>query len=205
MDKDYGAKRIYLRKEPIPDEVMISIARLVLAWAEIECVIDMYLASLSGLNESQLILVLGRQTISSKLALAEKLAKLKGKRAHKLHRKVFSVGGDSVPRSLKYRNVVSHAQYVGIDTGGKYSFCTNDIIDYTKGRADTEAHAFRAETLSEAALFSEAFSIALVQLLKLESLHEKSQPRFLGPHPKAPKQPRKKAKAPQPRPAPSQG
>jgi hypothetical protein len=205
VEKDYGAKRTWLKNEPLPDDVLLSIAKLVRAWAEIEHVVELYLKELTSLTDSQLLLVLGRQPISLKMALAAKLAKLKGKRAYKRYQKAFLEDDGWMGIGLKYRNVVAHGRYVGIDTDGKYCFVTKDIIEYTKGRADTEAHAFLPQTLRGMALFSEAMPFLLITALKLESLHEKSTPRLLGPHPKAPKKPPKKAKAPRPPPDASQG
>jgi hypothetical protein len=133
--------------------------------------------------------------------LAAKLAKLKGKRSYRRYQKAFvpsSPAGDYFSLSLKYRNIIAHGRYVGIDSEGKYCFLTKDIIEYPKGRADTEVHAFLPYTLEGMALFSEGIPDLLVSLLKLESLHKKSTPRLLGPHPKAQKKPRKPAKEPQP-------
>jgi hypothetical protein len=203
MEKDYGAKRVYLKYEPLPDDVLLSIARLVRAWAEIEYVIELYLEEITTLKGSELMLLLGRMPISSKIALAAKLAKLKGKRAYKRYQKAFSEGEEYFSLSLKYRNVVAHGRYVGIDSDGKYCFLTKDVIEYTKGRADTEAHAFRPDTILSMALFSQELPLLLIRLLKLEPLHEKSTPRLLGPHPKAPRKPGKKAKAPLPQLLPS--
>jgi hypothetical protein len=196
MTRNYGAKRVWLKNEPLPDDVLLSIAKLIRAWAEIEYIVELYLEDITSLNGSELLLLLGRMPISSKMALAAKLAKLKGKRAYKRYEEAFvppSTAADYFSLSLKYRNVVAHGRYVGIDGEGKYCFLTKDIIEYTKGRADTEAHAFLPYTLERMALFSEGLPALLISCLKLESLHEKSTPRLLGPHPKAPKNSRKPA------------
>ena len=189
--KNYGSKRVYLKREPLPDEALLFIAKLIRAWAEIEFVIDLYLQDIMSLTDSEILLLLGRQNISSKMGLAAKLAKLKGKRAYQRYRKAFAPpapASEYFALSLKYRNVVAHGKYVGVDSEGKYCFLTKDIIEYTKGRADTEAHAFPPDTLKRIALFSEGIPQLLVSLFRLESLYRKSMPSLLGPHPKAPKQ-----------------
>ncbi len=192
MEKGYASKGTTLTFYPIPDDVLLSIGRLVRAWGELEQMINLYIQSLTLLNDSQILLFLGRQNISAKIALAGKLAKVKSKAADKLHQKLFvkeSQAANFFNIALKCRNVVSHGRYVGVTKDGKYAFATTDIGAYDKTFAVTDVHCYDAENLGQIARFAEAVIDGFVHELKLGPLLEKQLPKTLGRHPKAPKRP----------------
>jgi len=190
MEKDYALKGTKLTFQPIPDDVLLTIGKLARAWGELEQMINLYIQSLTPLNDSQILLFLGRQNISAKIALAGKLAKVKSKAADKLHQKLFvkeSQATNFFNIALKCRNVVSHGRYVGITRDAKLAFATTDIGAYDKTFAITDVHCYDAENLSRIAEFSEAVIDGFIHELRLGPLLEKQFPRTLGRHPKAPK------------------
>lgn len=151
---------------------LAAIGRVVRAGADLEDVINLWICKLAGMSESQAVILLGRSTISTKLAIAEGLAKLNDPPFLAAHKQVFDANMD---RLLQCRNAVAHGTLVGKTPDSRYVFRTPKPLDYdgTKGVVATRAETYATKFLIAVADAAEKRIAAMPGFLGLEPLLEK--------------------------------
>jgi hypothetical protein len=157
-----------------------SIGRLVRACADLEIVVDLYIARLCRLSELEYYTLLGRTSLSGKISIAQALAENHGE-AEKI-KDVFTA---TVTDAIDARNLVSHGPYLGLADGGLLLFATNRAV-----RDDGQRVGNLAQGLSHGALreYAEALSRKLpkiIETLQVAALLRTVTQAPISPHPRS--------------------
>jgi hypothetical protein len=156
-----------------------AIGRIVRACADLEDVLNLWICKLSGITEAQSTALLGRSPISTKLAIAEGLAKLCREGEIELHKLVFD---SNMTRLLGCRNAVAHGTLVGKTKQGRYVFRTAHTLGYDRDSVAVRAEAYDTKTLAAIARISENRIAAMSGVLGLGSLRRRRNWRRLPEH-----------------------
>lgn len=180
MPSTYGSDQKTVQPIELDDSVLASIGRLVRAFAEIEELVTLFIGALAKLNQSELVIVLGRAALSRRIEMAVDLAKLDGGQHA---RKFIESFKSSEFRDMHVcRNAVAHGTLMGVDDDGMLAFLT-DKTDSPLGNSSVQLvacyHPKTIKALSEAA----ANSIEPVAKgIGLQSWLKRYQPQALQPH-----------------------
>lgn len=198
MSKVYPSEPAPVKPAILPDDVLLSIGKLVRACAEIEDILDLFISGLAGIDESKTGILLGRTAMTRRIEIALELANLRTDGAAKLHAKAFDTMWDDI---VFCRNAIAHGSFMG-ETEHGFAFRTA-IPGPIKGETK-----LRTVVVFPAATIHDFATIATKRVPELERLFEvvaqriERQTRSLLPHKKA--QPRASAER-QPPPQSSQG
>jgi hypothetical protein len=201
MGIKYGDKHETLQPSTLSDSDLLSIGRLVRAFAGIEEIVSIYVSTLAQVPPSKLLIMLGKVALRRRLDMAEALATLDGDDEVKRFRKAFP---PDFYHALDIRNAVAHGIFLGVDSQGHLSFLTERTDRPEDGRTIQLVHGITPSDLLEISLKVEANVDATAAILRLTSSLQKYRQPNLRPHRKA--QPRRAPSAkPAPPPPPSQG
>ena len=163
---------VRLNSVPLSDEALSCIGLIVRACADLEDALNLWICKLSSADEAVSAVMLGRTNVSTKVALALGLAKLKGDETVTRHKEAFDV---NLTNLLECRNAVAHGVYQGQTDAGHWTFMTASTLDYQGGALIKKSVAYSTKTLQVTA-FSGAARVALLDdLLELKSLRDKRQ------------------------------
>lgn len=168
MGKD--SDTVVVTRRPLSDDEHLVIGRIVRASADLEDCLNLWICKLSDIDESRAAVLLGRTNISTKLATAEALSKLRAGGAPELHRKAF---GPPVDQLLQCRNAVAHGALAGETDDSHLLFVTNVNTEYKEAELQRRADAYSIGTLNVIAMGAELLVSRLDDLLGLAALREK--------------------------------
>jgi hypothetical protein len=169
MARAYATKPSKITPVKLSADTLTSIGRLVRAWAEIEDLITLFICKSMGLNESQSVLLIGKQGISRKLQIAAYIAKADSPAAAALHAHIF---GDKFYDLHHCRNAVAHGVLLGKTEAGTIAFLTSKTDEPLDGGAIIEVASFTEETIAACARIAEAAIPKIEKTLKLSALRE---------------------------------
>lgn len=156
----------------LTDEALSAIGAIVRVCADLEDIINLWICKLNRSAEAASTVILGRSAISTKLNIAESLAKLAGGEVLELHKAAFD---DNITRLLHCRNAVAHGILMGHTDEGRYVFGTNSTIGYEDHNLAQRAHAYSSGTLREIADAAKQRVAAMDGLLGLAQLRSRRQ------------------------------
>jgi hypothetical protein len=135
-----------MTKRPLDDAEYAAIGRIVRACAELEDCVNLWITKLAGAGEPVATVFLGRSNVSTKIAIAEGLASLKGGETLALHKAHF---GQNVNNLLSCRNAVAHGAFVGVTPSGSLTFLTNTTVGYGDDHSlDRKCFGYKPATLN---------------------------------------------------------
>lgn len=109
-DKVYPTTPPDLTPDPLDDEALLAIGRIVRGVAEIEHCADCFLTALMGMSDAQAHIMLARTGLRTKIEKSKHLCSLRTDHALRAHTAVFSKKLNDV---IECRNAVSHGVYLG--------------------------------------------------------------------------------------------
>lgn len=184
MGRTYSAEGSNLQPGKLSDNALLAIGRLVRAFAEIDNIAAMYLCDLANIDENLATVMIGRATISSRIAMAGEIAKTVSQEAVDRHMKAF---GGEFQDCLTCRNAVAHGHLLGIAHGNLYAFLTDMRLDPREIGSPVikTVISYSEDALQAFAEIAENGLPKLIEKLELEERLEARLQRRLLPHRKA--------------------
>lgn len=183
MKPEYKATATNLKPYEITPDDLLHVGRLVRSWAIVEDAVTLWIAKITGMDFVHMLLMLGRQPVSSRLVLAGELAKSQSPETVALHKRMFD--NDTFHQVAKFRNAVAHGVIMGLTDDGQIAFRTQE-----KAKVDVDEYVITVIAW-EPGFFRHYADLAekIAKLLTDEPWHRKLAPKFaaqsLGLHPKA--------------------
>lgn len=97
------------------DSDLLAIGRIIRGCAEIEDIVSVHLCQVADISEGQLLVLLGRSTLRSKIDMAEKLAKVKSEAAWNAHKACLK--HPEFEKLIRCRNAIAHGILLGQSEG----------------------------------------------------------------------------------------
>jgi hypothetical protein len=191
MPPTYSSKETKVERAELDDRALIAIGRLIRAAAEIEDLVNLFICNLAEINESRMVVMLGRSAISKRVEIAEYLAKLNSPQAAGLAARMFTDGFWDMTRC---RNDVAHGVLLGRNEDGAWSFLTAKTEQPTGASAIQIVASYTTDYLEDLAEAAENSIPTIAEGLKLTVLREARYGRPLSPHRKGLRQQKKGAK-----------
>jgi 7-cyano-7-deazaguanine synthase in queuosine biosynthesis len=191
MPKTYASTHESLTPTQLPDNVLISIGRLVRACAEIEDLVTLYICTLTGISQSHAIVLLGRAQASRKLEIASYLAQMLGESVTQVHKSVFNTAFSDV---VECRNAVAHGILLGITKDHRFAFLTANTAAPLGPSAIQIAISYNAKDIATYANAAHEAIPLIEKHLKLSALRKIRLQQPLLPHRKAQPQPTRQRK-----------
>lgn len=191
MKPVYAADAIGVTPHPLDEPTLLAIARLIRACAELEDLVNLFICNLAEINESRMVVMLGKSAISKRVEIAEYLAKMGSKSAQELSTWAFNEG---FWNTFRCRNDVAHGVLLGRNDDGAWSFLTAKTETPEGPSAIQIVSSYTTEFLQAMADAAEAAISQLETKLKLKEMRQARHGRPLGPHRKARPQPKQGAK-----------
>lgn len=186
MGIEYAKTGTAIKPFQLPDEVLLNMARIVRACAEIEDIITLHLNKLADLTEGQSVLLLSRMPVSAKLTLASTLAKVVGKNCVAAHNACF--GDAQFADLMRCRNTIAHGLLLGQTADeGKLAFRTVDVSGADEGSITVNVISYELDDFRKYAELAIALVPYQEATLKLEALRKTRRVQDLLPHRKAQK------------------
>jgi hypothetical protein len=182
MPRTYPKTADNLRPGKLDDATFHSIGRLIRATAEIEDIVDCFIANLAGLSESRVQIFLGRTAITRRLEMAETLAKIRTDGALAAYKEAFPAEFNDV---LECRNTVAHGILLGSTDLGEFAFLTTPTGSVEGESTMRIVAAYHPLTILNFAQKAEAMVPWLEERLKVQEMRAERLQRPLMPHPKA--------------------
>jgi hypothetical protein len=193
MTRIYSDKAYAVKPVKLSDQTLLSIGRIVRAFAEIDDLLMFHIAGMVGISESQAIVLLGRSQASAKMEIAQYLAKMKGENFIALHKEIFNSAYDECRQC---RNTVAHGVLLGETEEGKIAFLTAEKKEPDGPSSSLVVISYPPKDIDTLARISETFIGAISEKLQLASWRDKRLQQSILPHPKAQTQPSRKTKPP---------
>lgn len=190
MTKSYPADTPKLGIPIIEPETYAAMGELVMIFSAIDNLVNLYFRTLTGLNDSQMVVILGRQSITSKLAMCEYLARTQGEDALNIHKRLF---GDAFQDIRTARNAIAHGDLFGMTADNELAFVmASETLRPNGDSAVSQVLVLHKRAFRQRARLATRLLADMVADLKLGPLIQKRQREAtLGPHRKAKKQSRK--------------
>jgi len=182
----YGTEHETLQPSDLSDADLLSIGRLVRAFAGIEEIVSIYVSILAQVPPKTLVLILGKVALRRRLDMAEALATLDGEDELKRFKVAFPL---DFYQALDVRNAVAHGIFLGVDRLGHLSFLTEKTERPEDGETIQVVHGINSKSLSDLSLKAHQSVGVTAGVLRLTSSLQKYQQPALRPHRKA--QPRR--------------
>ena len=182
MARTYPTIAPDLKPGKLATSTLVSIGRLVRAFAEIEDIVDLFICNLTEMSESKVTVILGRSAMRKKLEIAEQLARMRSDDALKIYNAIFDTAFDD---ALECRNTVAHGILLGVAKGGEIAFLTAP-----SGKVEGEAAiriviSYHPKAIQSKAIVSEAAIPKMIEALQVQGQREERLQRPLAPHPKS--------------------
>jgi hypothetical protein len=192
MARIYPSEKATVKPSELPDDIVLSIGKLVRACAEMEDILDLFICGLAEISESKATILLGRTAVTRRVEIALELAKLRTDEAVTVHKKAFDSAFDDI---LYCRNVVSHGTFMGTSEHG-YVFRTALPGPTLTDQKLRLAVALPAQTIHDTAALATLRAAELEEFLQVKEQRAERQTQSLSPHNKS--QPLASAKRPPP-------
>ena len=179
MVKTYSDKAQQLEQAELSDAFLLSVGRLVRAFAEIEDILTLHICKLLGTTESKGIIVLGRTGFNKKVEIAQFLGKLTGAETVKIHQSIFD---DAFKDASAARNAVAHGSLVGKTADGFYTFRTVDATGHDGASATLKTLGLREGDVANYATMAGLIITSCKSKLLLASSPDKRHELLLQPH-----------------------
>jgi hypothetical protein len=186
MGIKYGDKHETLQPSSLSDADLLSIGRLIRAFAGIEEIVSIYLSTLARVPPKAFVLLLGKVALRRRLDMAEALATLDSEEELSRFKTAFP---PEFNQALDARNAVAHGIFLGVDEQGHLSFLTERTDKQGVGETIQIVHGITPEDLRDLAVKVEQNIDATAAILRLTSSLQKYRQPTLRPHRKA--QPRR--------------
>lgn len=186
MGIKYGDKHETLQPSGLSDDDLLSIGRLIRAFAGIEEIVSIYLSTLVQVPPKAFVLLLGKVALTRRLGMAEALATLESPEELKRFKTAFP---SDFYHALDTRNAVAHGIFLGVDQQGHLSFLTEKTDKQGVGETIQIVHGITPSDLRSLALKVEQNIDHTAAILRLTSSLQKYRQPVLRPHSKA--QPRR--------------
>ena len=145
----YGTEHETLQPSDLSDADLLSIGRLVRAFAGIEEIVSIYVSILAQVPPKTLVLILGKVALRRRLDMAEALATLDGEDELKRFKVAFPL---DFYQALDVRNAVAHGIFLGVDRLGHLSFLTEKTERPEDGETIQVVHGINSKSLSDLSL-----------------------------------------------------
>lgn len=196
MPRPYGKDIVDIIPGKMLRSEYTAIGRLVRACAELEDILNHWIAKLSVTPPQNLYLLLGTTPVSKKLELAWEFAQVSGTQFEQLHRNSFKhEAWDDV---FATRNFLCHAVFQGRTKQGLLVFRTSKIIGRRQGHVMFSVECISAGMIEALAKVAEHAIPSLERDLGVAASREGLRQKTAGPHPKA-VQPSRKTSARKPK------
>lgn len=172
---------IKVKPEALDDTTLVSIGRIVRAFAEIDHIVSMFIGQMVSVGEGYMVLLLGRNAISKKMEIAEHLARMAGGRPEKFFDEFFGKGLNDM---LRVRNSVAHGLFLGRTEEG-WAFKTPAVDSPVPGAMMATTYVYTSEMLKGCADAAEGNIASMESVLNLEASRRKRHEQHLAPHRKA--------------------
>lgn len=140
MDDEFSNALHAVLPYTLSDSELLAIGKIIRGCAEIEDILSIHLCQMADISEGQLLILLGRANITSKLATAEQLAKAKGGAPWAAHQACFDT--DAFKKLFRCRNAVAHGVLLGKSQDGMLIFRTSTAKSKTPDVVSIRAATF---------------------------------------------------------------
>lgn len=181
--KTYSAEPSKLKFEPLDVATLIAIGRIIRGTAEIEDCVSWFICTLTKLNEGPVKLMMGKSTISSRIALAKELARTTSDEATTAYESAIT---EALTDVVSVRNVLAHGRYLGVTGSGLWAFRWEAAIKgQENGSFRAIVHCYNTEALDTWANFIESEIPRIEKVLRIEALRQGPREQDLRPLPAA--------------------
>lgn len=179
-EREHSAVGSGLSPFVISEPMYTAMGRLLRACAEIEDIVGLHLGRLGGLTEGQVLVLMGRSSISRKLKAARQFAAAHGGEVLTSHDNCFE--NPTLRAVILARNVAAHGILLGATDDGRVAFRVE-----SEPKIDTDMVSIATETYEPTAFadFAEIAEDAITQLheqLKLSNVAVERRAKGLQPH-----------------------
>lgn len=201
MPKTYAHEPTDIVVSELDDETLLSIGRLIRAFAEIEDLVFLYLCGLAETSETKATILFASVPLQKKLEMAEYLAQTTGEQIVEMHRTLFDA---TFKEALQLRNTVAHGVFLGKDPKEhRLLFLTNKTSPPVGTAARVAVEGWLADNIKQYSVAATTFIKELEAQLRLQPLRERRLLTTLQAHPKG-RKPQSKKRRPDARPRSSQ-
>lgn len=183
MRVEYKATPTNLKPYALNNEDLISIGRVVRAWATVEDAATRWIWFVTQMDPVHLLLMLGRMTVSGRIKLAAELAKSKPGRTSDLHKAMFD--NEDFHKIAKFRNAVTHGIILGKNEDDEVAFRSQDISATGLNELALSVFCWKAEDFPSYADTAERLANAITQTRWYQQSNSVFLTPSLAPHPKA--------------------
>jgi hypothetical protein len=174
MPNQYPYEVPTLSETPLPDEILIHIAKIIRQFSEFEFVLNLHLCQLTNLMPYQLDALVGATSLSRRITTARKLAALRDEDVFtRLQDDFFKTGFRQVQ---SIRNTVAHGTYIGTNAEkgvNFYYFLTQSTTTDTKDRLASVVNCLGENAIKNAANYCEANFPLFEKAMELKPFREK--------------------------------
>lgn len=197
MPVTYSPKGSSIRPYALTDAQHAAIGRLIRACAEIEDIINLRLADLTGVTEGIVLVFLGRASISKRLEILRIASQAKGERAVDLHNQAFD--NENFREVFGVRNTVAHGRLMGLTDDDHVAFSVCEMQGIDSNTVHMTVSAYNHEAFAIMAHRAEDVIPQMEAVFGLTSLRETRRGPTIDPHNKTrPKAQRKAVPGHQP-------
>lgn len=180
MPSTYGHDRKELKQALLDDDTLAGIGRMVRAFAEFEELLTLFIGALAKLNQSQLVIILGRAALTRQMDMAENLAKIAGGKHLESYNATFNTTHFRDWHTC--RNAVAHGTLLGVDDEGYLAFLT-DKTDLPQGSSTVQiVVSYLPAYIRGMSKDAEAAVEPFARMLGLQSWLRRYQTQALLPH-----------------------
>ena len=165
----------------IPNEVFLSIGKIIQNFATIDFLLTTAISKLSNTSAGKIYILLGRMPISQKVIKTKELLTYNGDTDHKIKTSIFT---DEFSSCLRFRNIFAHGYFLGViqkvkDT--QYAFKI-DLSEVNKGEVASAVASMNAATINKVLEQSSQLTTLLIEKLELQQSLDKALRRPLSAH-----------------------
>lgn len=189
MPRSYAHEPSNIQPFTPSDEIYAAIGKIIRGFAEIEDILNLFIATVSGISESQASVLLGRTNIRTRISAAETLSSMRDDAALSVFKNAFGSGFSDL---LDMRNAVAHGTLLGINAEGIICFKVGINLPPEGGQARSLVMGFTGKQLIAQGNAMAGYITLLESNLQLQ---KERRARFQSPllaHPKGRKPSRKK-------------
>ncbi|RGP41676.1 hypothetical protein BPTFM16_01983 [Altererythrobacter insulae] len=169
-----------LKLEPLTDNALASIGRIVRATAEMEDCVDHFISILVGRSVELCRLLIGKSSLRRKAEICQSIAAM----SDDWMREVCNIHfGTEFQQFMKIRNAVAHGVYLGKNDAGEFLFQIAATQKFRLLEMFTDVLGVSEESLSQSAENAEAWVKAAEQNFQVLPLREKRRAQPLRDRP----------------------
>lgn len=183
MPVTYSDKTSSIKPYALTDGQHAAIGRLIRACAEIEDIINLRLALLTGSPEGVVLLFLGRTSITKRLQILKLVSEGKGIEAQRLFAEAFD--NPDFREIQDMRNTVAHGHLLGLTDDGNIAFSVVEPQGIDSQKIHMTAHCYNPDAFAILAHMAEDIIPQMEAAFGLTALREKRRATTLAPHNKA--------------------